>query len=236
MSFVGIDSCPLGWFVVSIDKDLKWEIFISKSIEEIRGCIMHASLVLMDIPIGLPSHNLRKCDQEARMFLGRRASSVFSIPCREAVYAENYEQASLINKQVLGNMLSKQTWNICHKIKEVDQFLVKNPEARNNIRESHPEVCFWSLNKYNPMKSGKRNDEGIKERLRLLRSIFGDSKKIFDLALSNYKRNELGKDDILDAIVLALSATGGAKSLKTIPEVAGLDESDLPLEIVYRRF
>ena len=44
-------------------------------------------LVLIDIPIGLPIKESRLCDRLAREKLGPRRSSVFTVPCRDVVYA-----------------------------------------------------------------------------------------------------------------------------------------------------
>jgi hypothetical protein len=94
-------------------------------------CIRHndIALVLVDIPIGLPSNGRRACDLEARRLLGRpRASSVFPVPCREAVYENSYAEACRLNKQKLGIQISKQTWNIVKKIAEIDSYLVMKRE------------------------------------------------------------------------------------------------------------
>jgi len=59
-----------------------------------------------------------------------RKSSIFPVPCREAVYAETYEKACEVNKLLTGKLISKQAWNIVPKIRDVDRFLVKNKSYR----------------------------------------------------------------------------------------------------------
>ena len=58
-------------------------------------------LVLIDIPIGLPKKESRLCDRLAREKLGPRRSSVFTVPCRDAVYAKNYKEACQTNHRFL---------------------------------------------------------------------------------------------------------------------------------------
>jgi predicted RNase H-like nuclease len=48
----------------------------------------------------------------ARTVLKKRASSVFPIPCRKALQASEYKDASNINYQESGKKLSLQSWNI----------------------------------------------------------------------------------------------------------------------------
>lgn len=62
-----------------------------------------------------------------------RGSSVFPVPCRQAVHSETYHEASKINKEVLGRGLSKQGWGIVPKIREVDAFVVNNKFIRGRL-------------------------------------------------------------------------------------------------------
>ena len=92
----------------------------------------------MDIPIGLPEEGERACDRAASNLLGNRSSSVFSIPCRDAVKAEDYHKA----RKECGGSLGSQSWWLFPRINEVDVFLQTVDEAKEKIYESHPEVCF----------------------------------------------------------------------------------------------
>ena len=103
-------------------------------------------LVLIDIPIGLPKKESRLCDRLARNKLGPRRSSVFTVPCREAVYAKNYKEACHTNLRFLEKKISIQAWNICPKIQEADLLLQKHPELKEQWLEAHPELAFQALN------------------------------------------------------------------------------------------
>jgi predicted RNase H-like nuclease len=89
------------------------------------------------------------------------------VPCRAAVRAEAIGVARELNRGELGRSLSEQSWGICRKIR-VDDLLLGKPGPGAEVREVHPEVCFWALAGRSPMNHSKRQKEGLRERLALL--------------------------------------------------------------------
>jgi len=72
-----------------------------------------AELILIDVPIGLreEDNSLRPCDAEARDRLGApRGSSVFPVPVRGVLEAENYEDAKQMQEELTDGSLGAQTW------------------------------------------------------------------------------------------------------------------------------
>jgi predicted RNase H-like nuclease len=234
MQYIGVDACKKGWFAVSIGPDGRSEIGIFETIGDLWDALQCNALILIDIPIGLPDDGKRRCDVEARRLLKKRAASVFPVPCRQAIHADTYMKACLINQKILGVKLSVQTWNLAGKIRDVDELLRYSRKARQCMRESHPEICFWALAGERPMAHYKKTDRGFGERLRLLKKINPAAEIIFNTALKNYPRRYLAADDILDAIALAVTASAGMHALTSIPENPLIDSMDLPMEIVYR--
>ena len=233
MKFVGVDGCSEGWFAVLILNEQDWSFGIFSDIKSLWEKNQDSSLILIDIPIGLPFSKNRLCDIEARRILKKRGSSVFPAPAREAIHARNYEEACQINQKILGKKISLQTWHISHKIWEVDDLLILDGKVRNCLRESHPEVCFWALAGGQAMSYSKKASRGISERLAVLSKLFPNSEEIFRSASSEFKRSDLAKDDILDAIALAITASSLPETLKTLPEFPDRDREHLPIEIVY---
>jgi predicted RNase H-like nuclease len=233
MNFIGVDACKKGWFAVALDRQGNWDIGIFKTIDAFWRAFHNISLILIDIPIGLPHFGKRRCDTETRKILNRRSSSVFPVPCRAALQAKTYGQASQINQRVMGVKLTIQTWNISAKILEVDRLLHNNKQAQRRIRESHPELCFWSLAGGHPMAYSKRRPQGFAERVALLKKIYPETKAMVDMALERFMRKDLARDDILDAIVLAVCAKLPLRSLRTVPSNPPRDKKGLPMEIVY---
>lgn len=236
MQSVGVDGCKAGWFAVSIYDYDKWEFSVCKSIEELCRQYTEADIVLIDIPIGLKDSGIqeRLCDLEARKMLGPgRRSSVFPVPCRQAVYSQTYYEANQINKKILGIGLPQQTWGIVPKIREVDSFLVNNDCIKNKLVESHPEVCFYALCG-RPMQYSKKCRNGVNERITVLRRIYQNTDEVINFALNNYRRKELALDDILDALCLAVSGLQGLKKgFSVIPQKPEKDLKGLDMKIVF---
>ncbi|MDI6632332.1 MAG: DUF429 domain-containing protein [Thermoanaerobacteraceae bacterium] len=155
MYFVGVDGCRgQCWLAVILGADGRAEARVFSDIFALWQECKAASLILIDIPIGLRDGGAleRRCDKEARKRLGpKRGASVFPVPCRAALRADSYEEASEINRQHTGRKLSKQSWGILLKIRQVEELVTGDAEARARIRESHPEICFWALAGY-PME------------------------------------------------------------------------------------
>ena len=234
MKFVGVDGCKIGWFFTAINHENDWEIGVSENIEKLWKTHKNSSLILIDIPIGLPFKNPRACDIEARKLLGKgKTSCVFPPPCRKAAAAKNYKQACETNKNILGKKISLQTWHISKKIKQVDDFFLANPQAKQKIRETHPEICFWALAGGRTMKYSKKKALGFHERLDVLKKVFYQTEAVVKTALKRYKRKEVAKDDILDSISATMVACSPVNSLSTVPEIPGKDAKGLPMEIVF---
>lgn len=233
MQFIGVDSCKKGWFVVALNVSLNWEVGVFEDFSKVVAKYSSFDNLLIDIPIGLPTQGTRLCDVEARKILGRRGTSVFTVPCRKAVYSTGYEEACNVNLEINGKKLSKQTWNIIPKIKQLEKFLVSNTYYLNKIRESHPEICFWALAGKKPMQNSKKTDYGIEERLNIMKKIFPKAEILFNHSKQKFKRSEVSKDDIVDAMALCLSASNLTGQLLSLPEIPPNDEFGIEMEIVY---
>jgi predicted RNase H-like nuclease len=189
----------------------------------------------VDMPIGLPhaGYPKRECEQLARDKLRRRASSVFSPPCRAAANAVSVGEARDLNLQELGSSLSVQAWNICQKIAEVDRALAASPMWAQKVFEVHPEVCFAALAGGQPMAHRKATPEGKQARLALLSQWLPEAAELRDQAMLSFKRSVLQEDDVLDALVVLLTARADAAALRYLPEKSVADEHGLPMRMVY---
>jgi len=236
-SILGVDGCRAGWITVEMKNQLIWNLEVFSTIQELWEHYSNALLILIDIPIGLRDKGPlpRLCDMSARKFLTRkRSSSIFPTPCRLAMEAPSYKEANEINRSKTGKGLSKQTWNITDKIKDVDKLLRKNKKAQNTFIESHPEACFAALNE-NPLQYYKKTDEGIKERLLILKKYYKDIKSHVSKVIGLYNNREIEVDDILDAWILAVSASRGRSNLRFLPNDFEYDSMGLPMRIAIPR-
>jgi len=225
----GIDGSKGGWVCVSgyenNYKELKFEKL--KEFNDIKS--KNFNLVLVDIPIGLDI-DLKKggriVDKLARKELLTNKSSIFNAPSRLVLEAKNYEEANKINKNK-GMGLSKQSWNLVKKIKEVDEF-IKNSN-KTIIFESHPEIIFQVMKK-DKVSTKKKNDEGIIERRNLLEK--NGFNKVFLEKNLLAKDSFYKKDDFIDACSLFWSANRViTKTEVKIPNDIFLDSEGIIMQI-----
>ena len=228
---VGVDGCRAGWFAVALDADGGGRFSLHERVGGVALAYPEAETILVDMPIGLPAERRRACDGEARRLLGRRACCVFSVPCRAALAAPDYARACAVNAKTLGVKLSRQTWGILPKIRELDGWLQSRPDRR--WRECHPELAFRGLNGGRVLACGKKTREGLEERLRLLERLWPHAGRLFEAARAGHPRARVADDDIVDALALAVAAWAGAGRLRCLPAEAEFDATGLPMEIVF---
>lgn len=235
---VGIDGCRGGWIAVSIT-DADFEVDMYHNIREITSKYLEADYLFIDMPMGLPEDDQAlRPDAEARTYLSGRGSCIFNVPCRQALYEVNYKDASEINRIYLGKGLSKQSFAICNQIRELDEFLENEPEFKDRLMESHPEICFavlaskdskWVL----PLYNSKHTDEGYLDRIDVMEEFYDKTSEFIEVVskdptLSKYQV------DCVDALCLAVSARMCMMNgLRSIPEVPERDAREIPMRIVY---
>ena len=228
----GLDGCAGGWLCLWGEAE-GGPVYgrILCRLAELAELVPAPAVVGADIPIGLSAAGPRACDRAARRFLGRgRGSSVFPAPIRPMLAAGSYAEACAVGQRTDGRKLSRQTWNILPKIREMDDFLAADPARAGWVREVHPEVSFAAWNGGTPMAHNKKTAAGAAERRALIEAGFGDAPATVAAALP---AEAYVQDDLLDAFAVLWSArriaTGAAFRL---PEVPASDERGLAMEIV----
>ena len=235
-TFIGIDGCRAGWFCVVLDDRDHWSFRVVSDACGVGELAAGADSLLIDIPIGLCDSGPegRRCDREARRLLGRgRASSVFSAPARRTLAATGYPDALELNRQATGRGLSIQAWGIVPKIHAIDALLRDNRALQGVLRECHPELCFWALNGRHAMQYNKKQGPGQQERFVVLEQYFPQCHVLFDQASGEFLRRQVARDDIIDAMVCAVTAKVGYGGYRTLPPRPPRDGQGLPMEIVY---
>jgi len=237
MRHVGVDGCKSGWLAVR-RSGVGLDYRLGSRIEDLARAFPEAERMLIDIPIGLPwvDAPIRPCDRLARQILGKpRRSSVFAVPCREALAAEDPNAARRTNKTHVGRSLGVQTLGISPKIAEVDRFLRAGGAGSGTIREIHPEVCFWALAGRKPMRHSKTTVEGRVERLRVLQCYEPSVEVFLREVLSKTLRKDVQADDVLDATAAFVTAEARHGELASLAGAPSQDLAGLPMEMVYLR-
>src|SRR5436190_12442170 len=140
----GVDGCPGGWiaaFVRPAGSECALTVF--SCFADVLAAPQAAALIAVDMPIGLPErtgHGGRAAENIVRPLLGKRQSSVFSVPSRLAIYADGYAAAcnAALTSSNPPRKVSKQLFNIAPKIREVDETLRRDPAIAERVFEVHP--------------------------------------------------------------------------------------------------
>ncbi len=226
---VGIDGCKGGWIAAVICKgELKLYKFASL-IEIVDELPFDACLI--DMVIGLQGNAGQiRPDGIARKILKERASTVFPAPCRRAVYGKTKEERLQANVEVLHKKFTSQTDAIIPKMREVDEFLQSFAQFKNQIQESHPEVCFARL-KGEVLLTSKHDEEGIRERVKVIFDYLPDVTEDWVAAMA--QQMKCNKDDITDSVCLAIVANMLAQGkTETIPAEPMADDTGLLMQMV----
>ncbi len=193
---IGVDACKKGW--VGVTNDLRG--YFGPSIDLLVGAADRdgaLDVVAIDIPIGLPTSGPRQADALARRLVGKRASSVFSTPVREALSAPTHAEASAISVQATGKGLSQQAYALGKKIIEVDAWVRSTTRA---VIEVHPEVCFATA-AGRTLVHAKSTWSGVEERRHILVGLGIDVPAEIGIA------GEMAAvDDVLDAAIASWTA------------------------------
>jgi predicted RNase H-like nuclease len=212
---IGIDGCPGGWIAALLDTSgqMKWRL--EPNFENILAGAATAELILVDMIIGLPCLEIgvRECDRLARVKLRPHASRVFNAPVREVLGVGSYSATNLESKRVCGKGLSKQSYYLFPKIRELDAC------TDLRVRESHPELVFARLNGGIPVSASKKTEAGREARLRILEDKLPSARAYYEIGMTLFKRAKVGRDDLLDAMVLCVAAME-PEALQSLPEGA----------------
>ena len=245
IKFVGVDGCPAGWFCVGFDSSGGYQLQVFPTFSELAEYYQKARLLLVDMPIGLPeAPGGRECDYAARRKLQYKAAAVFPTPTRQTVEqvgesvandkAKAHRAASEVELAVAGKRISRQTFAIAPKIAQLDNTLLRSgANMTAEVREVHPEICFWAFNHGQAMRHPKKRQDGRNERIAVLQRIEPRTQAIFEDACGKFPRKQVAKDDILDALAAAVTAQQGFGRLRTLPESPPMDRNGLSMEMVY---
>lgn len=230
----GVDGCRAGWVVVlrPVARPGDAQVRLVQQFSEVLELPGAPTIIAIDIPIGLPHMSAtggRHCDIEVRKLLGARKSSVFSVPARAAVAETDYRKACEIAERHSDppRKISKQTFNLFPKIREVDALMT--PNLQNRVRECHPEVVFWRLNGKRPLALPKKPAGGSALRKSLLLAA-GYPSSLFERQY--FPRSSALDDDIIDAFACATAAAEmvAGRAIR-FPETPPCDGRGLRMEV-----
>jgi predicted RNase H-like nuclease len=234
----GVDGCPSGWVVAFAQAaESEVRVRIVPRFADVLAAPEAPAIVAVDIPIGLPArvgYGGRAAENAVRPLLGARQSSVFSVPSRAALAAEDYRDACRIALETSDppRMVSKQLFMIAPKIREVDRCLLADTAPRTRVFEVHPELAFWRLNGERALDEpkkvkGKCYEPGLALRRRLLVDA-----GLLPAIVNSAPPKGAGADDLLDALACAAIARRiHAGAARPFPDPPERDALGLPMAI-----
>ena len=198
---IGIDGTSSGW-IASIGNSKNKYVTKIKFFKDLDTLLsLHPeSIIVIDMPIELNKKKyLRKCDILAKKYLGKNfQSSIFIPPLKNILECATFQDANKLSKKIAGKGLSKQSWYLKNKIREVRELA----KVSNKIYEGHPE-CSFKMLKTESLKAKKKSVLGIFERLELLEKAGLDPLSV-NLQFDNNSAIKI--DDVLDSMVLFITA------------------------------
>lgn len=234
----GVDGCKAGWIaaLMPLSGDAAPRFVVVKRLVDLLDGPDTPLVLAIDMPIGLPERvagSGRGPEQLVRPLLGQRQSSVFSIPARAAVEANDYSEAcrlALATSQP-PRKVSKQGFHLFPKIREIDGLLRAEPGLRDRIREVHPELAFATMSgaplRYPKKIKGAINPAGMAERRGLLIAA-GMAAAI----VAAPAPKGAAADDALDALAaLVVARHIAAGRGKPFPDPPGRDSHGIPVAI-----
>ena len=211
---IGVDGWSDGWIGIVLYDGQFGAAHQAPTLEGVLAQVPGASVITVDMPLGLVDRGWRDADTAAKRYLGpKKSSSVFMTPPRLAFAEDTHASASAVSRELNGKGFSIQAWGLKSKLMEANSLL---DDLGLALWEVHPEVSFTAMGL--PAGTGsKKSWRGQRARLRVL------------LAAGIQIPDDLGDagvvpaDDVLDAAAAAWSAhriaQGDAGALPDPPQV-----------------
>ncbi len=197
MRVAGADVWKGRWVVVVLSGGRFHRGFVAPSFAAVLAALPDASVVGVDMPIGLPpTGERRRADQLAREYVGPRGRSVFPTPSLEMLEAPSLAQANRLAASRDAPGVSSQAYNLRRHILEVHALAGQD----GRVHEVHPEVSFVRANHGGQLPS-KASWNGLNVR----RAILAQSGIVLPDRLDS-EAGSAGCADVLDASIVAWSA------------------------------
>ncbi len=167
----GVTPCPGGWLVLPARLAgvtvIVEDPAVVKTLSEVLDFKPKFEAAAIYAPVGFqdePSGPYRPCDDEARDLVGwPRCAAIRPIPCRSALWAKTRDEARSIEPWLTNDDLRRFKW-----IREAETEF--QPFHQRNWFAAHPDLSYFVLNGDRPLTSSPYQQDGIVERMNLLRN------------------------------------------------------------------
>jgi predicted RNase H-like nuclease len=234
----GVDGCRSGWLVALVRPDGgEARIRVVPRFSDVVASPENPAVIAVDMPVGLPErtgYGGRAAENAIRPLLGARQSSVFSVPARAAMQAQDYGEACNIALMTSDppRKISRQLFMIAPKIREVDKCLRADAAVAARVHEVHPELAFWRLNCERSLDEPKKvKSRPYEPGLALRRGLLIAAGMPQD-AVEASPPSGAAADDLIDALACAAIARRIHAGIAVpFPDPPPVDRYGLPMAI-----
>jgi predicted RNase H-like nuclease len=226
----GIVPCPGGWLIVparlagvTVVADepevVKTLIDVLEFKPKFDAAAIYATLGFEDEPSG----PYRACDREARELVGwPRMVAIKPVPSRAALNAATRAEALELEP-----WLTRDDFRRFKMLRECEREF--QPFHQRNFFAAHPDLTFTQLNDDRPVTSSPYQQDGVLERMALIRNKIPGLEEI----ITRTPPPGAGQVHLLQATALVWTARRAAgRAMNRLPQDPGWDSSGMRMEIV----
>ena len=226
----GVVPCPGGWLILparlAAVTVIVEEPMVVRTLVEVLEYKPKFEAAAIFAPVGFedePSGPYRPCDLEARDMIGwPRLAAVKPIPSRAALRAATREEARALEPWLTNDDFRRMRW-----IREAEQEF--QPFHQRNWFAAHPDLSFYVLNGDRPVTSSPYQQDGVYERMNLIRSKLPG----VELAVAAPPPPGAAQIHLLQAAGLLWTARRAAgRAVNRLPMDPNWDNSGLRMELV----
>ena len=226
----GVSPCPAGWLVlpgrIAGVTVVAEEAFVLPTLAEVLDYRPKFDFAGVNIPFGYPEYpNLqyRRCDKEARALLGwPQRVSVHPVPSRAALFAKSRKEALAIEPWLTRNDFRHFRW-----MKEAATEI--QPFHGRSFYSGSAALSFMHMNGDQPLRSNPHHDDGVSERLSLIREKLPG----VDDVVMRMPPDGAGQVHMLEAAAMLWTARrASGRAVARVPAEPEWDDAGIRVEIV----
>ena len=226
----GVTPCPGGWLILPARLAgvtvIVEDAMVVKTLVDVLEFKPKFEAAAIYAPVGFedqPRGPFRPCDSEAQAMIGwPRSVAVRPVPSRAALRAKSRAEAREIEPWLTNEDLRRFKW-----IREAEQHF--QPFHQRNWFAAHPDLSFVVLNGDRPLTSSPYQQDGVLERMSLIRSKLPGVEEV----VTRMPPPGAGQVHMLQAAGLLWTARRAAgRAINRLPMDPTWDTTGLRMELV----
>ncbi len=226
----GVTPCPGGWLIVparlaNITVVVE-DAIVCRTLMEVVDMRPKFDAAAINIPMGFndfPSTKYGACETETRAFIGwPRKVAMRPLPSRAALTAPTKAKARELEPWLTNDDFRRFRW-----LREAEQIF--QPFHQRNFFSAHPDMTFTLLNDEVPLKTSPFHEDGVLERLTLIRNKLPGVEEVITRPLPD----GAGRSHVVNAAGLVWTARRAVgRAISRMPLDPTWDTNGLRVEVV----